>query len=89
MKIERRFTELRQEGRRLSGVAIRYGSIAVFPWGRERFEAGSFGNVSQLDVILNSHHVRARPLARSGGGGLELFDTATELTIRADLPRDK
>ena len=86
MKIERRFTELRQEGRRLSGVAIRYGSIAVFPWGRERFEAGAFGDVGQLDVILNSHHVRARPLARTAGGGLQLVDTETELTIRADLP---
>ena len=48
---------------------------------------GSFGDVSELDVILNSHHVRARPLARSGGGGLELFDTETELTIRAELPQ--
>ena len=86
MKIERRFTELRQEGRRLSGVAIRYGAIAVFPWGRERFEAGAFGDVSQLDVILNSHHERARPLARTAGGGLQLVDTETELTIRADLP---
>ena len=87
MKIERRFTELRQEGRRLSGVALRYGAIAVFPWGRERFETGAFGDVSQLDVILNSHHERARPLARTAGGGLELFDTATELTIRAELPQ--
>ena len=87
MKIERRFTELRQEGRRLSGVALRYGAIAVFPWGRERFETGAFGDVSQLDVILNSHHERARPLARTAGGGLQLVDTETELTIRAELPQ--
>ena len=37
-------------------------------------------------MILNSHHERARPLARTAGGGLQLVDTETELTIRADLP---
>ena len=39
---ERRYTELRQEGRRLSGVAIRYGEIGQSPFGPERFEAGAF-----------------------------------------------
>ena len=38
-------------------------------------------------MILNSHHERARPLARTAGGGLQLVDTETELTIRAELPQ--
>ena len=84
---ERRFSELRQEGRTLSGVLLRYGDTAALPWGRERFEPGAFGDVSRADVILNSHHERSRPLARTGGGGLELLDTREALNIRATLPR--
>ena len=82
---ERRYTELRQEGRRsLSGVAIRYGEIGQSPFGPERFEAGAFQPLG--DVILNVQHDRARPLARSGGGGLTLEDSETALKVRADLP---
>ena len=55
--------------------------------GRERFEPGAFGDVSRADVILNSHHERQRPLARTGGGGLELIDTREALNIRATLPK--
>ena len=84
---ERRFSELRQEGRTVSGCLLRYGDTASLPWGRERFEPGAFGDVSRADVILNSHHERARPLARTGGGGLELIDTREALNIRAELPR--
>ena len=84
---ERRFSELRQEGRTVSGVLLRYGDTASLPWGRERFEPGAFGDVDRLDILLNSHHERARPLARTGGGGLELIDTREALNIRATLPR--
>ena len=84
-EIERRFVELRHEGeRRLSGVAVRYGDTATLPWGRERIEAGAFAPLG--DVILNAQHERAAPLARTGGGGLELMDAADALTSRADLP---
>ena len=83
---ERRFSELRQEGRTLSGVLLRYGDTASLPWGRERFEPGAFGDVDRLDILLNSHHSRQRPLARTGGGGLELIDTREALNIRAMLP---
>ena len=83
---ERRFSELRQEGRTVSGVLLRYGDTASLPWGRERFEPGAFGDVSRADVILNSSHERGRPLARTGGGGLELIDTREALNIRATLP---
>ena len=81
---ERRFAELRADGRRLSGVAVRYGDTATLPWGEERIEAGAFAPLG--DVILNASHDRTTPLARTGGGGLELEDTAEALTVRADLP---
>ena len=82
---EKRYCELRAQGRVLSGVGITYGDIAVLPFGRERFQAGAFPGVATSDVILNASHDRGRPLARTGGGGLVLTDTAKELSIRADL----
>ena len=82
---ERRFCELRAEGHAgIQGEAIVYSDIAVFPWGRERIEAGAFAPLG--DVILNRQHDRKTPLARTGGGGLALHDTATALAIRAELP---
>ena len=87
---ERRFIELRKvEGRRLSGIAVTYGDTATLPFGRERFEPGAFGDVGELDVVLNVQHQRSRPLARTGGGGLELADSATELRIAAELPETR
>ena len=83
---ETRFAELRQQGRTITGVAIRYGDIATLPWGRERFEPGAFGMVENLDVMLNSQHDRQAPLARTGGGGLFLSDSAAALGIKADMP---
>ena len=59
------------------------------PWGSERFEAGAFGAVGALDVILNVQHDRARPIARTGGGGLVLVDGPRALEIRAELPRTR
>lgn len=83
---ERRYCELRAEGRTLHGTAIRYGEVADLPGWRERFEPGAFGDVSAADVILNGHHDRARPLARTGGGGLTLIDGAEALRVQAILP---
>ena len=86
-EIRRRLTEIRIEGRRLSGVALRYGDTATLPWGvDERIEAGAFGDLADADVTLNVMHDRARPIARTGGGGLSIVDTASELRIVADLP---
>ena len=83
---ERRFCELRTEGARiLAGVAIRFGDVALLPWGRERFERGAF-DLDGADVILNSQHARDVPLARTGGGGLTLADAGDALEIRAELP---
>ena len=86
--MERRYFELRYsgEGRTLAGVALTYNTEAVLPWGRELFESRAFGDVSLKDVILNVQHQRVTPIARTGGGGLSLFDSDTELTIEAKLP---
>ena len=83
--IERRYVELRadSEGRRLSGVGVRYGDVARLPWGRERIVAGAFAPLG--DVILNASHERAAPLARVGAG-LTLDDTAERLAFSAELP---
>ena len=84
MEPERRFLELRQtQGRMLEGAALVYGDEAIFPWGRERIEAGAFSPLG--DVILNRQHDRKTPLARSGAG-LELIDSPEELRVRATLP---
>ena len=70
----------------LSGTAIRYGDVATLPFGKEVIDAGAFGNLEDADLILNRQHDRGKPLARSGGGGLEVIDSPSELRLRADLP---
>ena len=76
------------EGRELLGLAMPYGSEALLPGGlRERFEPGAFGSdIANKDVLLNVQHDRGRPLARTGGGGMQLTDTAEGLRMRAMLP---
>ena len=87
---EFRFCELRREGRVLEGTAISYGDVARVGARAERFLPGAFGaDVGGLDVLLNVQHDRARPLARTGGGGLVLTDTAAALEVRADLPETR
>ena len=86
MTVERRYTELRHDsGRRIAGVAVRYGDVAQLPWGRERFGPLAFAPLG--DVILNTQHDRRTPLARTDGGGLVLHDSPTELRIEAALPK--
>ena len=82
--IEKRFCELRAEGRTLSGEALVYGDRAVFPWGEETIQSGAFAPLG--DVILNRQHERVIPLARTGGGGLTLQDSPEALRILATLP---
>lgn len=86
---ELRFTEIRAEGRVLSGTVIRYGDEARLPWGREVIRSGSFGDVRGADVILNRQHDRSMPLARTGGGGLFLEDGSEALSVRAELPETR
>ena len=84
--VERRYVELRAapEGRRLEGVAVRYGDVAALPWGKERFEAGAFAD-RMSDVRLTVQHDRGRPLVRTGAG-LTLDDNAERLALAAELP---
>ena len=70
---------------RLRGVAIRYGDVALVPY-RERVLPRAFGDVSAIDAIMNRQHQRNRAIARTGGGGLVLIDSPTELRFEADLP---
>ena len=37
-------------------------------------------------MVLNFQHDRGRPLARTGGGGLEVMDDTGKMEIRATLP---
>ncbi len=43
------------------------------------------GSMRFDDVVLNRQHQRTAPLARTGGGGLALTDTPTELRLAATL----
>ena len=85
---EHRYFELRAdpEKRLLEGTALVYGDVARTRSGEETFEAGAFGNVSGLDLLLNVQHNRQRPLARTDGGGLVLTDSPERLEISATLP---
>lgn len=87
--MERRYLPLEhraEDGLKLQGVAMRYGDTTAFPWGMERFAPGAFGNLAKADVTLNVQHDRSQIVARTGGGGLELLDSESELRIMADLP---
>lgn len=92
MKTEKRYLEIREvEGRFIRGTGLRYGDVAYpreAPQG-EKFLPGAFGNVKGLDVILNRQHSRSNPLARTGGGGLELTDSDTALEVVAELPNTR
>ena len=74
--------ELRAEGRRLSGIVIRYGDVS--PTHRERFEAGSLRLAAA--IALNLFHDGERAAAWHPGGGLELRQDADALRMVATLP---
>ena len=75
-------TEIRAEGRRLSGTVMRFGDIS--PSHRERFEPGSIRMAES--VHLDLHHDPERAVAWHPGGGLELENGRQALTMRAELP---
>ena len=85
--MEYRFLGMRQAGRVLSGVALRYGDVARIGGQREKFLPGSFPGVEGSDILLNRQHDRTRALARSQGGGLTISDSPQALSIRAELPK--
>lgn len=82
-EIERRTaaTELRVDGRKLTGTAMRYGEVS--PSHKERFEPGAFRMAET--VILDLHHDRERAVAWTGAG-LELADGDDSLEMRAEVP---
>ena len=87
-EIEKRFSEIRSvEGRRLEGVAIRYGDQAILPGiGPESFLPGAFQEAGFSDVILNVQHERGRAIARTPDT-LKISDSESTLEIAADLPK--
>ena len=84
MEFERRVSgiELRAEGRRLSGVVMKYGDIS--PSHRERFEPGALRMAES--VYLDLHHDPERAIAWHPGGGLTLESGRAELKMTAVLP---
>ena len=87
MRLERFYAglELRAEGRRLVGPAIRYGETS--PSHRERFEPGAFNLGDGRTRWLDVGHDPERVIAHTDGGGLELRDTAQALEVSASLPK--
>ena len=75
-------TEVRAEGRRLSGIVLAYGDVS--PSHRERFEPGALRLADA--VHLDLHHDPERAVAWHPGGGLQLRQTRRALTMTADLP---
>ena len=76
--------EVRESGAVVEGVAMPYGTEAnIMGAFRESVLPGAF---TFDDVILNRMHDRGDPIARTGGGGLTLTDSATMLSLRADIP---
>ena len=70
----------------ITGIVMRYGDTSTFPWGdKERFDMEAFGDVAGLDLILNVQHQRDKCIARTGGGGLTLTGSATQIELRAEL----
>ena len=74
--------ELRAEGRKLSGVVIRYSDVS--PTHQERFEPGAFRLADS--VPLNLEHDELKAVCFYPGGGLVLSDSESELRFEAELP---
>ena len=88
MREQRYRSELRAEGRTLTGVAMRYGDAARVYVPRyqrvltERIQPGAFAPIG--DVILDIAHNPARPVMRTPA--LELRDSGELLELRAEIP---
>ena len=84
-EVERRAAlgEIRVEGRKLTGVVLRYGEVS--PSHRERFEPGAMRLADA--VHLDLYHDRERVIAFHPGGGLEIAEGHSALELVADLPQ--
>ena len=87
---EFRFVELDHDPshpRRLRGTVVHYDTPALINGQfHESIRAGTFGDVTKLDLVLNLQHERPKALARTGGGGLVLRDFEDRLELEAILP---
>ena len=77
--------EVRDAGAVVEGIAMPYGTTARIAGAFD--ESVSPGAFKFDDVILNRMHVREDLIARTGGGGLDLTDSAERLCLRADIPK--
>ena len=78
-------SEVRAEGRTLSGVAMPYGEMSQSR--NERFTAGAFGNLDDgATRWLDLRHNTSVVLADTASGRLVLTDTPQALRIDATLP---
>ena len=84
MEFERRLSglELRAEGRRLTGVVMKYGDVS--PSHRERFEPGALRMAESIHLDWN--HDPERAVAWFPGGGLAIENGRDSVTMRAELP---
>lgn len=90
-------TEIRTEdvgegaepSRRLTGVAIRYGSKAEFRYFTERFAAGAFTEslASSRNVRALFHHDDRAHIGSSAAGSLRLIDSPTELRFELEVAK--
>ena len=90
--LQYRFAELRYDGdRTVSGVVLNYSDMAQLDskGTKERFEPRAFGDLENEDIILNFQHDRTVPIARTGGGGLQIHDDGTQVTLSATLPNTR
>ena len=74
--------EIRVEGRKLTGIVMRYGEVS--PSHKERFEPGALRMADAVHLDLN--HDRERAVAWHPGGGLELRDEDGAMILSAELP---
>lgn len=82
--VEYRYCELRHVGDRVvQGTVVRFGDVARMPWGKEVVLPGAIEQRS--DVALNYFHIREYPLARTGGGGLEININSEAVELRAEI----
>lgn len=89
MPERRRASEVRREGRRLTGYAMVWDRLSLDLGGFvERFQRGSFADSlrNRRDVVLLHSHDEARPLARTTADTLTVVEDDKGLRVEAELP---
>ena len=89
--IEHRYQDMEyRAGRRRTRIRHWAGNhlrdVATFPWGKERFEAGAFGDLAGQDLIANRMHERPAILARTDAG-YTVRNSGLALTSEIELPK--